>query len=99
MSRKHPQNGPSFSKATYKQKPLTDKELAERQAKVAAREAEVIERSRAGRAFSEMIKRSGGTLQVRGPGVSKFWEEPAKGEAAEVTGEMPAAKRGRKRPL
>ena len=49
--RKHPQNGPSFSRATFKAKPLTNAELAERQAREKAREAEIVAEARNSREF------------------------------------------------
>jgi hypothetical protein len=73
MSRKHPQNGPSFSNATYKPKPMTDEELAQRQAKEKARVAELTERGRKSREFSAKIKKSGDTIPVRGPAARAFW--------------------------
>jgi len=73
MSRKHSQNGPSFRKATYKPKPLTDEELAERQAKQKEREAELVERSRESREFSAKVKKLGGRIPLRGPSADAFW--------------------------
>jgi hypothetical protein len=73
MSRKHPQNGPSFSKPTYGPRPLTDEELAQRQAKEKEREAELTERSRQSREFSAKVKKSGGSIPLRGPRADAFW--------------------------
>ena len=53
VSRNHPQNGPTFSKAPYKKrKPLTDEELAEYLNKKKTREAELTEEGRRSRRFS-----------------------------------------------
>jgi hypothetical protein len=73
MSRKHPQNGPSLGKATYKPKPPTDEELAQRQANEKQREAELAVRSRQAREFSAKVKKSGGGIPLRGPGTRAFW--------------------------
>jgi hypothetical protein len=73
MSRKHPQNGPSLRKATYKPKPLTDEESAERQAKEKEREAQLTERSRQSREFSAKVKKFGGSIPMRGPSADAFW--------------------------
>jgi len=73
VSRKHPQNGPSFRKASYKAKPLSDEELAERQAKEKAREAEFKEKSRQSREFSAKVKQFGGSIPLRGPAANVFW--------------------------
>ena len=77
MSRKHPQNGPSFSKATYKPEPLTDEELAQRQAKEKSREAELSARARASREFSAKVKRFG-CVPLRGSLVDAFWSDEKK---------------------
>jgi hypothetical protein len=76
MSRKHPQNGPSFSNATYKPKPMTDEELAHRQAKEKAIVAELTERGRKSREFSAKVKKFGDTIPVRGPAARRFWDDP-----------------------
>jgi hypothetical protein len=73
MSRKHPQNGPSFSKATYKTKPLTDEERALQLAKERARKEEQDEKTQKARNFSEQTKKFGGSIPMRGPNADKFW--------------------------
>ena len=76
MSRSHPQNGPSLSKATYKKpKPLSDEELAEYQSKQRKREAEIIENSRSGRHFAEAVRANGGSIPLRGGNAKAFWNK------------------------
>ncbi|MGY3581402.1 hypothetical protein ACVIGB_000528 [Bradyrhizobium sp. USDA 4341] len=83
MSRKHPQDGPSLSKAPHKKrKPLTDKELAakhekERQADEArnARVQAAKKKVAAGRRFSEAITANGGTIPLRGGNAPEFWSK------------------------
>jgi hypothetical protein len=73
MSRSHPQNGPSFNKATYKKpKPPTDEELAEYQKKQKAREAELIEDGRRARNFSAAVRDFGNRVPLRGPDAVAF---------------------------
>jgi len=74
MSRKHPQNGPSFGKASHKkQKAMTDAELAEYLEKKKIADAELIEKARRGRRFSAAVRATGGTIPLRGPGAKEFW--------------------------
>jgi hypothetical protein len=81
MSRKHPQNGPSLSAATYKKKaPLTDKELAKRQARekrakdeAVARVGEAQQKIASGKRFASAIKANGDVIPVRGAGAKEFW--------------------------
>jgi hypothetical protein len=74
MPRKHPQNGPSFSKAPYqKPKPLTDDELAEAQARQKEREEAAILDAAKGRRFSKTLSANGGTIPIRGGSTEAFW--------------------------
>lgn len=83
MSRKHPQDGPSLSKAPHKKrKPLTDKELAARQEKEKqadeARNARIQaakQKIAANRRFGEAITANGGTIPLRGGNASEFWSK------------------------
>jgi hypothetical protein len=78
MSRKHPQNGPSLSKAPYKkQKPLTDEELARIQACEKDRQNRLIEKAEDGKRFSKAVKAFGG-IPVRGTGAEAFRQMVAK---------------------
>ena len=65
MSRKHPQNGPSFGKATYRAKPLTEEEIVAFHAREKAREAEGIKRTLETREYNKKVKNGGHTLSVR----------------------------------
>ena len=74
MSRKHPQNGPSLSKAPYKKpKPLTDEELAAAQARIKNREEALIRDAAKGQNFSKAAKANGGAIPVRGGNAEAFW--------------------------
>ncbi len=73
MSRKHPQNGPSLSKApAKKKKPLTDEELSQLQAKEKAHELEFQEKAKQSKRFSKAVRASGGMIPVRGAGTAEF---------------------------
>ncbi|MFZ1961895.1 MAG: hypothetical protein WAU78_00230 [Roseiarcus sp.] len=55
---KHPQNGPTFSKAPPKKhKPLTDQELAERQGRKDATVAETIRVAAKTRKFNQLLRK------------------------------------------
>lgn len=83
MSRKHPRNGPSLSKAPYKKpKPLSDEELAAKQeretkaeearmARVEAAQQKVAE----GRRFQKAVDAAGGSIPIRGGNASEFWRK------------------------
>ena len=74
MSRKHPQNGPSLSKAPHKkQRPLAEKEIAKRRAhqKVAeealtTRVDEAQRKVASGRRFGAAVKANGDVIPMRG---------------------------------
>ena len=74
MSRKHPQNGPSFGKAGHaKKKPLTEKELATRRARerqseevTAARVDQARRKVAAGKRFAAAVKANDGIIPLRG---------------------------------
>lgn len=74
MSRKHPQNGPSFSNAPYKKpKALTDEELAEAQARLKERDEAAIRNAAKGRNFSKAVRANGGSIPIRGDNAEAFW--------------------------
>jgi hypothetical protein len=81
MSRKHPQNGPSLSKAPHKkQKPLTEKEIAEHRARQKAAEEtqttrveEAQRKVAGGRRFGAAVKANGGVIPMRGGNAGEFW--------------------------
>jgi hypothetical protein len=83
MSRKHPQNGPSLSKAPHKKRrPLSDKELAAKQEKEKkadeARRARIEaaqEKIAENRRFGEAVTANRGTIPLRGGNVSEFWSK------------------------
>jgi hypothetical protein len=76
MSRKHPQNGPSFSKAPYKKaKPLTDEELAQSQALQKEREEDAKREGAKGRRFSKAVRNNGGTIPISGGNAETFWSD------------------------
>jgi hypothetical protein len=83
MSRKHPQNGPSLSKAPYKKrKPLSDEELAAKQEKEKnadeARHARIEAAQRRigeNRRFGEAVTANGGMIPLRGGNASEFWSK------------------------
>ena len=76
MPRKHPQNGPSLSKAPYKkQKPLGDKELAALQARQNAAEVEALLKAASGKRFGAAVKENGGAIPIRGGNAEAFWSE------------------------
>jgi hypothetical protein len=65
MSRK-PQDGPTFSKATYKPKPLTDKELAELHDKKQMKEDELRKKDQENRKRLKRRKFGNFTITLRG---------------------------------
>jgi hypothetical protein len=82
MSRKHPQNGPSFSKAPKKQKPLDEKELAARRARErraeearAERIGEAQKKVASGKRFGAAVKANGGVIPMRGGNAEAFWSK------------------------
>jgi hypothetical protein len=88
MSRKHPQNGPSLSKAPHKKrKSLSDEELALKQEKEKkaneARRARIKvaqEKITQNRRFGEAVTANGGTIPLRGGNASEFWSKVRRGE-------------------
>ncbi|MCA1530866.1 hypothetical protein [Bradyrhizobium yuanmingense] len=83
MSRKHPQNGPSFSKAPHKKhKPLDEKELAALQARrksgddaLASRVDEAQRKIAGGKRFKAAVVENGGVIPIRGGNAPEFWSE------------------------
>lgn len=74
MTRKHPQNGPSFSKAPHKKhKPLSDDELAAMRARQKEHEDKLREKAAAGKRFSKAVRAAGNTIPIRGEGAKQFW--------------------------
>jgi hypothetical protein len=65
MSRK-PQNGPSFSKATYRSKPRTDKELAELHDKKQMKEDELRKKDQENRERLKRRKFGNFSITLRG---------------------------------
>ena len=86
MSRKHPQNGPSLSKAPpKKQKLLNDKEVAERQARqksaeeaLTSRIDEAQRKVASGWRFGAAVEANGGVIPMRGGNAEEFWSKIAR---------------------
>jgi hypothetical protein len=100
MSRKHPQNGPSFSKAPHKkEKPLNEKELAALQARrksredaLASRVDEVQRNIAGGKRFKAAVVENGGVIPLRGGNAPEFWSRVRRAdeEAAATAKTKPA---------
>lgn len=96
MRRKHPQNGPSLSKAPQKkQKPLDDKALAALQARQKAAEEEARQKAASGRRFGAAVRENGGTIPIRGGNAEAFWSKIRRDdeEAASAAGKKGVAPR------
>ena len=84
MSRKHPENGPSLSKASNgNKKPPTEKELADRRARekrseraTMARVDEAQRKVASGKRFGAAVKANGGTIPLRGGNTTSFGASP-----------------------
>lgn len=88
MSRKHPQNGPSFSKAPHKkEKPLDERELAALQARrKSAKDAltmridEAQRKIAGGNRFKAAVVDNGGVIPMRGENAAEFWSKIRRGD-------------------